>query len=78
MARFQQYSQYSFTLCDNDNDNNNNNNSNNNNNNKNNNNNNDNNNKSNNNTTSNYLCESIIKRLVFECDVLVQLSSISL
>ena len=76
MARFQQYSQYSFTLCDNDNDNNNDN-SNNNNNNKNNNN-NDNNNKSNNNTTSNYLCESIIKRLVFECDVLVQLSSISL
>ena len=76
MARFQQYSQYSFTLCDNDNDNNDN--SNNNNNNKNNNNNNDNNNKSNNNTTSNYLCESIIKRLVFECDVLVQLSSISL
>ena len=41
MARFQQYSQYSFTLCDNDNDNNDN--SNNNNNNKNNNNNNDNN-----------------------------------
>ena len=76
MARFQQYSQYSFTLCDNDNDNNDN--SNDNNNNKNNNNNNDNNNKSNNNTTSNYLCESIIKRLVFECDVLVQLSSISL
>ena len=76
MARFQQYSKYSFTLCDNDNDNNDN--SNNNNNNKNNNNNNDNNNKSNNNTTSNYLCESIIKRLVFECDVLVQLSSISL
>ena len=76
MARFQQYSQYSFTLRDNDNDNNDN--SNDNNNNKNNNNNNDNNNKSNNNTTSNYLCESIIKRLVFECDVLVQLSSISL
>ena len=76
MARFQQYSQYSFTLCDNDNDNNNDNSNNNNN--KNNNNNNDNNNKSNNNTTSNYLCESIIKRLVFECDVLVQLSSISL